>query len=608
MLKKAQRLYLNSQFKELSVLPNDSRVVGYKIGALFFLGEHEKLRTLYKAHVHKMDLEQKILAHFHMGLSFTSTSEYKASQKFFKSNLILSKTHQLTNFNTYFVFQGLSFFAYFFSKHKKSQALARKAYFYLLKEPQEAAFLEILNLEIRGYNAFHLGKINAGFKHLEKALQVSKIHPHLKAFGQPIEFALLKFKCEHSVAFIKNISLLLKAQNSPHIDSVSRIGLCLATAKIYFFLGQYKKAHNYLTQNFHFIYSSQNLRLIAESNLFLARLLLHKGQSHEALAFINTIRSNLNPFVDKKLILSLLQLEFKILKTLELPSQHISEQIISLRTNIDSYQNTRSHLRDLGQRGNFIHGQDSLGDLLDEIQFHCGPQTLEKILDLKAYHLLFKALKLSEQKNYILIHHTQLLLISSDEIYHSTTRLSKTLIRMLHELTSPCNKQHLIEKVWGYHYDSLRHDSLVYTALTRLRVALEPMSHWIINDDTHYQLLPDVEIQFIQSPSKALSSDASTLSHTSTSLETSSHASSLPPSLRSLSSSSDPTLPLLEMDLNLRQIQFLNLKSSLTVNVEAYAKHWKVTKMTALRDLKKLCDLGYLKRLGKGRATEYYRL
>ena len=178
---------------------------------------------------------------------------------------------------------------------------------------------------------------------------------------------------------------------------------------------------------------------------------------------------------------------------------------------------------------------------------------------------------------------------------------------MLHELASPCDKQHLIEKVWGYNYDPLRHDSLVYTALTRLRVALEPMNHWIINDDTNYQLLPDVEIQFIQTAPQALSASTLTSSRTFTALGAS-HAASPPPSLQSLTSSSAPTLPLLEMDLNLRQIQFLNLKDSVAVNVEAYAKHWKVTKMTALRDLKKLCDLGYLKRLGKGRATEYYRL
>lgn len=584
MSKEAKSLYLSAKFEMLAKIPNHPETLGYKMGGLYFLGDHKKLRALYQIHHAQLSIDQKVLAQFHLGLSFTATSDYKRAKRFFKNNLLISKTNVLSNFNSYFVFQGLSFFSYFFSKHQKSQSYAQKAYKCILQENHP--FLEVLNLEIQGYNEFHLGLISSGFMHLEKALKISNDN-NLKDFGVPIEYAILNFKCEFSPSFHEHLDLLLPAIEKKDIDIVSKVGLVLSIAKAYFYSGQYKKAHAYLTQNFIAIYSSQNKRLLSESNMLLAKMLLHKSQPHEALAIVNTIQNNLNPVVDKKLILSLLQIQLHILDFLNMPSGDLKIQIEKINTEINSYTNQRRQLRDQSKTSEFSFGEDLMGDLLDEIKFNCTDQTLEKILNHKAYHLLFRALKLDPQKNYILQHpaSNSTYIITQDEIFCSTSAISKTLFKMLNELKNKPSKEALIKNVWGYQYDPLRHDSLIYTSLARLRNILGPASHWIINDEEHYFI--NAEIGFL---STKIKTDQKSLNPSLQQPEATNTASSY-----------------LDLNLNLRQIEFLN-ENLKAINVENYAQKWKVTTMTALRDLKQLCELGYLKRLGRARATQYYRL
>ncbi len=61
-------------------------------------------------------------------------------------------------------------------------------------------------------------------------------------------------------------------------------------------------------------------------------------------------------------------------------------------------------------------------------------------------------------------------------------------------------------------------------------------------------------------------------------------------------------------DLNYRQIQTIKDKQLDNISVKNYSDEFEVTTMTALRDLKKLCEMGYLKKTGRARSTRYMKL
>jgi DNA-binding winged helix-turn-helix (wHTH) protein len=185
----------------------------------------------------------------------------------------------------------------------------------------------------------------------------------------------------------------------------------------------------------------------------------------------------------------------------------------------------------------------------------------------------------------------RLVLVSRDGIRPLQEGLGKQGMKILQRLRqSPADKEELIRAVSGYQYDPLRHDALIYTALSGLRKALGDQAHWIETRDEGWSLKPDmIWAEENKKPGRI-------------SQPRGSNATSPPAEVRLLESDFQS----LEADLSLRQSQALQeMKDRPTWEVRSYRDFFHVSPMTAFRDLDDLARKGYLLRVGKGRASCY---
>jgi hypothetical protein len=136
------------------------------------------------------------------------------------------------------------------------------------------------------------------------------------------------------------------------------------------------------------------------------------------------------------------------------------------------------------------------------------------------------------------------------------------------------SKEDLVTRIWGYSYHPLKHDAILYRAVSRLRDWLEP--GWIEATGTGYRLRHGVELKF-----------------------GSSHPTHQAPKQPAPVARRDP-------DLNWRQLKILRqIKSREFIDTDHCRKLFKVSEVTARRDLAHLVRLSMIARIGKGRAIKY---
>jgi Fic family protein len=134
--------------------------------------------------------------------------------------------------------------------------------------------------------------------------------------------------------------------------------------------------------------------------------------------------------------------------------------------------------------------------------------------------------------------------------------------------------------VWGYEYDSYRHDTMIYTAISSLRKNLGQAGNWIETTERGYSF--GLEKIFKIRDEATFSEEVSEISNERKQLLN------------------------LASDLNLRQIKILtHLKKAECVDVNEYKKLFKVSDITASRDLRALKESGLVVSIGKARATKY---
>jgi DNA-binding winged helix-turn-helix (wHTH) protein len=141
------------------------------------------------------------------------------------------------------------------------------------------------------------------------------------------------------------------------------------------------------------------------------------------------------------------------------------------------------------------------------------------------------------------------------------------------------DKQELIEKVWGYRYDPLRHDSLVYGALSSLRRLLGERGTWLENSEKGWRFLPGLIWMDLRETAQEVRNEEAFANLVA-------------------SPATD--------ELSLRQQKAMaEIRRREQWVIRAYRSFFHVSTMTAFRDLDDLEKKGYLRRMGKGRATCY---
>jgi hypothetical protein len=223
------------------------------------------------------------------------------------------------------------------------------------------------------------------------------------------------------------------------------------------------------------------------------------------------------------------------------------------------------------------HGQDRLGDLMDDIHHH--------VKDIRVKVLASGYLGLIPQMVGCPLFSETLIfgfdgssvtVINHGRVRHDSDGwpdLVKRLVMLLNERRK-ASKDEITEYVWRQKYNPLRHDPLIYALIARFKKTLDVDKDWIFVDDGNYRIRDAVRV-----------------------IDASVKAEPVNPPIVMVESAGD---------LSLRQEKILDYcrRTGGLTNREV-CKEFRISEVTAGRDLADLVEKGYLRRTGKGRATTY---
>jgi DNA-binding winged helix-turn-helix (wHTH) protein len=225
-------------------------------------------------------------------------------------------------------------------------------------------------------------------------------------------------------------------------------------------------------------------------------------------------------------------------------------------------------------------GEDPMGDLWDEVKRR-PHEALDEVLKKGYFGLLPELLPLKRGKRilYLDLEPDSLTVFDKGGVEHYPQSISKSLKLVLLELNKGSRtKEELIESVWKYEYHPVRHDSLIYSAIAKLRKVLGKRSHWIEASEIGYQWRTDVEVK-----------TAAPIARREREIEVTEFQEG--------------------MEINLRQQQILKyLTKNVSIDVATCLDLFDTSEITSSRDLSELYKRKMIHRIGKGRATRYIAL
>lgn len=589
-LSKAANLFFQGDYQKLLARTLDhptrrwKRVdLGFVLGSLCFVGRTEEAEMLFTEHFAKLDSEQRIQCRFFLGLGFTRRSNYALARRYFAKNRrdARKKISPLAN---YYVFFGLSFYRYFCGKWALALRDLERSFAAALR----ANFLygRVLSSDLRGHLLVQMGQIQPGLKNLRQAQSLA-LKLGNEAVGQAIENSRVVYEAQFGIRPREIMATLFEYLETTRSlqDTYSQSQLLLELARQYILRGKFTLASSALDQAAQQIYSHQNRRQEVQLNLRYAYLAFLTGESARGLSYVQAAKRALDPEVDHALKLAVLGLEYKLARDLKMPEHAgpLTRQLLQESILYGGAVN-RKMLARLSLRPYQGHrAEDVLGELRDLVAAD-SDAALDAVLASEYYAFLFDILPAvrGRQILYLDLAEDTLTLFDRGGVSHAHG-LTPLLRTLLFELSSgSCSKERLIQSVWRYsNYHPLHHDPVIYQAVANLRKLLVNHLDWIQTTEDGYRLREGVELR---------SQRAREISRPKVKSEI---------VIAEIKSTYDERL-------NFRQMRFLrHLKPQQFITVHDYKKTFRVSEITAGRDLALLHQLGLVVRVGRARATRY---
>lgn len=582
MQERLSDLFVKGQYKALVDIYNedpqsvDAENLHYIIGALSFLGHTLEAEELYK--VHKLSAHAAAASLFSLGVGITRKSRYKRARRFFKLNQKLHGKNSDPSI-AFYAFQGIAFYLFYTGQFFRCEKFATKAFRLAVQAgiPQ----IKILAQDILAHTLIKTGKISAGLQMFHDAHKLSKSLGN-KAFTSAIEVSILLVEAEYGhrpQSIVQELEACLNDLDAQDNYSKSNVALELARQK--FLRGDWQKSDDLLNHQAPVIFAGSNRRQEILLNLRWAKVAFFRGQKMLAWQFLRSAQLRLHDEADKHFTIQILSMEIDILE--EQNSPDVSEkrkQMMALQESFASgiHRNmlSRRHLIPSSQAPQ----EDPIHEALQKMA--ATPQDAFKIVsELGYYSWYFKCLPLRRGQNYLIagLKKDSLVLITQEGI--ALGKLTGVSVKILEVLRAGAvSKSELVEQVWGYEYHPLRHDNLVYTAMSTLRKAFTSQQDWIQTLEDGYRIREDLEFMNVGKISKA----------------------EKPAKAAPVAVSRE--IP--DVELNFRQIQALEyLQENRFLNTREYKDLFQTTEITASRDLAALNKKGFVVRLGFGRATQY---
>lgn len=566
----------------------------YVVGSLSFLGRIREAEAVCRAQFKELSDLQKSYCYFFLGLGYTRRSQYDVAKKYFLRNRALQKRTQATgrknDFEIQFlVQQGISFFLFFLGKFEKSIAWSERALSSAIAA--QDVWQRALAHDLLANNLIQNGRIHEALKHFDQALAESEYLKNSALVGA-IRISKLVFSCEYGIQLNQSYEQLKKTYLTADLkDGFSRANLGLEYARQLTLRGDFSEAIQVLNDISSFIFQSQNRRQEARYNLRWAELNFLKSEAHSSLHFIRSGRRCLE-FVDYTYEMQFLGLEKKVYE--ELLQQPVPEsltaRLLQLSATFNNIKNNNILSRDqmmAAPVSGIIETDDEIHARLSKAE-KSPAYAREVILETRYFSWLHRFFKLKRNERYVLLNlePKSITFITANGIFHRPNELSTLNYKILNVLSKGfTTKEELVKQVWGYNYDPLRHDSLIYSTFSSLRKIFIPDTQMIETSEMGYGLQAKL-VNLLENRTKPV--EAARESFINPDYDIS---------------------KLITHDLNARQIQIVQfLDQNQFVSVRQVMKIFDTSEITANRDLRSLFQKKLVLRVGQGRSTQYTKM
>jgi hypothetical protein len=550
--------------------------IPFVVGALSFTGRIEEAEIFIQKIIVQRAL---VIARFFLGVGYTRLSRYPLAQKVFAENFRATRRKKTSDMELFFSYQGLSFFRFFSGRLKLAERSSKLAFQYANKA--DYLYGKVLSTDVRAHILIQLGEVSRGIKLLSNLKSLCE-HLDNSSLPKAILISEVTYKSRFGLGSIESLQGAIK--NLDPGDNYSFANLLLEHSRQLAIRGNIDAAYKSLDEASRIIYSNQNRRQEVVLNLRYAQLMYLSGDFSRGLNAVRAAKRALDTNMDSILEVEALGMEYKFFLNLGmkkgceelLPKLEYLSKRFGNNIQIRIYSRNQS-----GETHGLRKGEDLIGDLMDQI---CqDPESAISLISKSEYYGLFYEVLLVEKGSSVLYLDLQpgtLTLFDRGNVIHKmglTPLLKKIILCLAKGVTE---KGSLVSQVWGYKYDPLRHDSIVYNSMVQLRKLLGNRAHWLVTSEGGYGLQAGI---IIKSHSKVVDT---------------SHKPVLSPDIMADSAS-----------LNLRQIKILQfLKKNECIDVQKCKKLFNVSDITASRDLSALTKMNTIARIGKGRATQYMLL
>jgi DNA-binding winged helix-turn-helix (wHTH) protein len=586
-----KELFYQGRYQELLKQTIDAKVVEvqpadlpYVIGALTFRGRMHEADHLFALNRDKFCPVSIFFARFFIGVGHCRGTNYEYSCQLFAKNLRAGGRSE-NGVVRFFAWQGAAFYHLFCGRYKLSFLAAQKA----LAAALECNFLygKTLAADVTAHSQVipgHISKAMGSFSDAERFARLLGDGGILEAIqsSRQIHSAMFGLDPDND---LKNLEAL--ALEHGEEDNYSKARLLIEVCRQKVLRGDLKGGWDVLNIAGRLIYSANNRRYSIAVNLAYAYLLHLKGEPEQALNLVRNAEKELDPGVDHSIRFVLLGLEKIIFAQIKRQDPGQCPNVSSRRYEPLTLDQSRSgkaingrvvdRTRGVFQSHRFL-GDDPLGDLIDLC--YTSPDEAARQIAESGYHGLFINLiddAIGKKILYFDLVPGSIIIINKGNVHYVKNNSSSVIRSIAKELMgTEASKQGLIEKVWGYEYQPLKHDPLIYRSVSRFRQMLGKDENWLVATDSGYRFAEDVEVRI----------------HRSVSL----------PKI----SRPKPEQPNIADGMNYRQLKIINsLAKDEFINVKGCQELFDVSEITARRDLAELSRRDVLTRIGKGRATRY---
>lgn len=551
------------------------------IGALSFLGRLGEAEALFAGAVMPTALE--IEARFFLAIALRRHHRSAEARALLGENLRAGRAVPTDARAQFFVRQGIGFHRYADGRVRAALHWAERAY--------EAAFKSgfvygrVLALDLKAHAQINAGAVHAGFASLAAAVKLATAMGQ-GGVAQAAEVTMTLYRSTlgyGGAAILGELDAAIK--RCAFEDSYTLASLYLERSRLALLCGRLSEARRAIEDASQWVYGLDHPILESLLSLRMATVAVHRGDTAQALSLVRAALRRLAATIDIATEAHALGMEHALLRRAgrHAEAERLVPRLEALRARGGSALVARQNDRALMSRFPRLvrHGEDPLGDLLDDVARR-GSGAVPDLLEAGFYGLLPQALGLAPDVRTVVfgLAGESVTVFDAGDIRHDAGGWPELARRLLFHLArGESSKEDIVRAVWAQSYHPLRHDPLIYALVARLRRLLEPQDDWLEVGENGYRLRRGVVVTLHWSEEETAPGDA---------LQSSAPADAVPEGL------------------TLRQAGLLKMARSqgaLTNRVVCDA--FKISDVTASRDLADLVTRGYLQRSGRGRSTAY---